>query len=138
MKPSTLLTFSALLLSHLALAADAPLPPETISGNISYVSGGIGKDEATAMQEAEKSYPLSLEFAVTSRPRDEFTSDVHVKLTDRQGNTVLDTVSNGPFFLIKLPGGHYRLEASKYGETKVREVDIKKSAKQKILIEWAG
>lgn len=138
MKKSIFLTFSFLLASHMAWAEDAMLPTETTNGNISYISGGIGKDEAMALQQAEKDYPLSLEFTVTAKPRDQFTSDVHIKLIDQQGNIVLNTVSNGPFFLVKLPSGHYRLEASKYGETKVRQVDIRSSAKQKILIEWAG
>jgi hypothetical protein len=51
---------------------------------------------------------------------------------------VLDTVSNGPFLLVKLPPGSYRLEATKDGQTKLRQVDVRAGTHQNILIEWGA
>ena len=41
------------------------LPPEQIASGIAFRSGGIGKDEATALKRIETQYPLVLEFTDT-------------------------------------------------------------------------
>lgn len=39
-----------------------PLPPEHSVGDVTYLSGGIGADEASAMKQAAPRYPLELMF----------------------------------------------------------------------------
>ncbi|GAB2890478.1 carboxypeptidase-like regulatory domain-containing protein [Uliginosibacterium flavum] len=138
MHRNILLVLSGVLITHLALAAELPanLPAPTTRGAVTFVSGGIGLDESTAMKAAEKDYPLTLEFVVKTASTSGYTSDVKVLLADHNGKTLLDTVSNGPFLLVKLPPGNYRLEASKDGQTKLRQVDVRAGSHQKILIEW--
>jgi len=135
-----LLVLTGALLAHLALAAELPanLPAPTTTGSITYVSGGIGLDESTAMKAAGKDYPLTLEFVVRTESHNGYTSDVKVLLADHKGKTLLDTVSNGPFLLVKLPPGKYRLEATKEGQTKVLQLDIRVGKHQKIMIEWGA
>src|SRR5664279_4365003 len=63
-KTSIAATLGALLVGT-ALAQDAAtLSPVQTSGPVQYLSGGIGKDEATAIQQASRQWPLTLEFAV--------------------------------------------------------------------------
>jgi hypothetical protein len=128
-----------LLAANLAFAADAVpgrLQPVT-SGAVTYLSGGIGQDESTAMQQMAKNYSLELEFVINASPRAEFTSDVQVKISDASHKTVLDTVSKGPFLLVQLPAGRYRLEATKDGKSKAQDVTIKPGSHQHIMFEWA-
>ncbi|SDX80146.1 hypothetical protein SAMN04515617_10715 [Collimonas sp. OK242] len=139
MNKRSLFTLSVLMAANLAFAADATqsrLQPST-SGVATYVSGGIGEDESTAIQQAAKNYSLTLEFVIKATPKDEFTSDIQVKVSDAGRNTVLDTVSKGPFFLAQLPAGRYHLEAIKSGQTKVRDVTIKPGSHQRIMFEWS-
>ncbi|HWW05639.1 carboxypeptidase-like regulatory domain-containing protein [Collimonas sp.] len=138
MNKRSLFILSVLMAANLAFAADATqgrLQPTT-SGVASYLSGGIGEDEATAIQQAAKNYSLELEFVIKAAPKDEFTADIKVKVSDASHNTVLDTVSKGPFFLAQLPAGRYHLEASKNGQTKAQDVTIKPGSHQRIMFEW--
>jgi hypothetical protein len=45
-----------------------------------------------------------------------FTADVHVTINDAQGKRLLDTRSDGPFLLAKLPVGHYTITAEQQGQ----------------------
>jgi hypothetical protein len=47
-----------------ALAQAAALPAVHTAGHVQYLSGGIGKDESQAIENASKHWPLTLEFAV--------------------------------------------------------------------------
>jgi hypothetical protein len=113
-----------------AFAAVAPgnaapgLPAEMVQGQVRYVSGGIGKDEAQAFRQAERRYPLALEFANQTKPHDEFTADVRVVIRDAKGDTVLDTVAGGPFLLAKLPAGRYEIKATQAGKMLERHANI--------------
>jgi len=133
MKKSMFFALSGLLVVPLAFA---DLPAATTTGAATYLSGGIGQDEATAIQHEASKYPVELEFVVKAQPRDEFTADVHVKVTDNHGKQILDTVSNGPFLLAQLPNGHYRVDAMKNGQTKTRDMTVKAGAHQHLIFEW--
>jgi hypothetical protein len=130
MKTLHLIAAGALLAASPAFAAtvhhDATgrLPAESAQGTVHYVSGGIGHDEAMAFRHAERKYPLSLEFAVKAKPRDEFTADVKVLIRDAKGKTVLDTTSTGPFLLARLPGGMYDIKVTQDGKTFERHISL--------------
>src|SRR3989442_605745 len=105
---ATRLMLCSLLMPLPAFAAvPGTLPSEQTQGTETYVSGGIGQDEAQAFEAAAAQYPLALEFAIKHAPRAEYTADVHVIVTDVKGQHVLDTRSDGPFLLAKLPAGRY-------------------------------
>jgi len=130
MKLASLMVAGAALASSTAFAAiahqaaTARLPAETIQGDVRYVSGGIGLDQASAFRKAAHRYPLSLLFADKAKPRNEFTADVKVVIRDAKSNAVLDTVSAGPFLLAKLPAGRYDIKATQGGKTLERRVTI--------------
>ncbi|MDB6084134.1 MAG: carboxypeptidase regulatory-like protein, partial [Gammaproteobacteria bacterium] len=56
-----------------------------------------------AIKQVAAQYPLELEFARTAIPQNEYVTDVKVLIKDHQGTLVLDTISDGPFLLAKLP-----------------------------------
>jgi hypothetical protein len=93
------------------------LPPEQQSGDVSWVSGGIGEDSAASFKAAEPQYPLAIEMSRRARPRNEYVSDAEVSITDTKGQQVLNTKADGPYMLVKLPPGTYRVEATLDGKT---------------------
>ena len=120
------------------VAADSNVSPaQGNQGNVSYVSGGVGDDEAAAMKSAAAGYPLEMQFVQKATPRDEFLSDVKVRIIDRSKNVVLDTVTTGPFLLAKLPSGTYQVEADHGGVMKRQTVDIRSGKHQRAVFVWA-
>lgn len=96
-------------------------PPRT-QGDVTYISGGVGKDSVRAMREIEHGYNLRLMFAV--KRSGEYLADVRVKLMDAKGKTVLDAVSDGPYFFAKVPPGRYQVVAVNEGNSITRSVDV--------------
>lgn len=112
------------------------LPPEQKQGAITYLTGGIGLDEARAIERKASDYPLTLEFLVKASPRAEFTSNVKVRIEDQRGTVVLDTVTNGPFLLVDLPAGKYTVTADRDGEVKTRHIRIMEHRPKRSIFEW--
>lgn len=110
-----------------AAAESAPLPPARTQGDITWLSGGIGQNEAQAMERAANHYPLSLEFVVKPEQEGmpaEFTANVPVTITNAKGTEVFGAMSTGPFMLLKLPAGHYRVSVEMNGKKLERQVDV--------------
>jgi hypothetical protein len=93
------------------------MPPETTQGDVSYVTGGIGQDEAALFEGAASTYPLQLQFVQKAEPVNQSLADVEVTIQDRHGTTVLDATSDGPFLLASLPSGKYRIKTNYNGNT---------------------
>ena len=143
MKPTTLTMaaagmVAALFYPPLVQAAGPAAAVQETQGNVSYISGGVGEDEAAAMKSAAAGYPLELQFVQKATPRDEFLADVKVRITDRARNVVLDAVSSGPFLLAKLPAGTYQIEANHGGVVKRQTVDIRPGKHQKSVFVWSS
>jgi hypothetical protein len=110
-------------------AADSSVPalhPEA-RGDIGYVSGyvsgGFGQEEREALAAVAKDYNLKLVFA--EKGSGAYLADVKVSIAGMKGQTILDAVvSNGPWFLVKLPAGRYKITADAEGKTLVRNATI--------------
>lgn len=116
--------------------AGAPLPPVHKSGAVEYLSGGIGKDEARAIEGVEKHWPLTLEFAVKDKQRADFAANVKVLVRDAQGHTALETTAGGPLLLARLTPGHYSVQASLGGKTLHEKVLVKAGHPAKAVFLW--
>jgi hypothetical protein len=119
-----------------SLAQAAALPPVHIAGQVEYLSGGIGKDEATAIQGASKQWPLTLEFARNTQPHAEFVANVQVVVHDNKGRAALDTNSDGPFLLARLAPGRYAVDATLAGKTLHKEVLVTTGHPAKATFLW--
>lgn len=113
--------------------ADVALPATHHSGDITYLSGGIGSDQSSALKSLMHRYPLTLEFV--GRHGD-YLADVPVRIADMHGNTVLDAQSDGPFMLLRLPDGRYEVTASYDGSTVRRNVNIDSGTHAHDLFVW--
>jgi hypothetical protein len=134
---STAVAVAGLLFAS-SLAAQAIFPPrEHAQGGVSYISGGVSEDEAQAMRAAAADYPLTLELAAPSGgPKDEYIAGAKVDILDRQGNPVLNTMTDGPFLLVRLPAGTYTVGVSWNGAVKSKTVEIDAAKRQYVMLEF--
>jgi hypothetical protein len=123
----------ALVFSGASLATDG-LPPVRTFGSVSYITGGIGLDESTAIKAAEKDFALSLTFAATKRR--EYLSDVKVSIKDNAGKTVLEAVSDGPMLLARLPAGAYKITAEHDGNALSKTVRVEPRGVTRTAFVW--
>ncbi|MBU9571194.1 carboxypeptidase-like regulatory domain-containing protein [Burkholderia multivorans] len=111
------------------------LPEATQQGDISFVSGGIGKDQSTAFERNESAWPLALRFTGKGG---EYLADVHVRVVDGKGNEVLKTDARGPYMLVKLPPGRYTVHASYQGSDETRAVTVGAKGGAKAAFQWSA
>lgn len=116
--------------------SDSSLPPMKTQGSVTYLTGGIGKDEADALRAAAPKYPLALEFVQNAKPKGEFLANVDVTIKDHAGKTVIDTVSDGPFLLAKLPPGRYTVVAEVRGQSRTLETTLASHRPRHLIVVW--
>jgi hypothetical protein len=129
----------ALLALGLASTASTQtiLVPQDANGTASYVSGGIGEDEAEAMRQASANYPLTLELATAAGgPRDAYISDAKVDIRDGNGNPVISTTTQGPIMLVRLPAGTYTVDVGWHGTEKHKTVEVSGERRQHVMLEF--
>jgi len=142
MKPQLKPLAASIIVAGLGAAGPAlsmpSLPPQQVQGAVSYVTGGIGEDEAAAFRQAAAAYPLEMLFVGKAGPRNEFLADVRVSVRNRSGTASLETTADGPFLLAELPAGKYTIEAEYRGERKRRAVEIRSGVHQRAVFVWAA
>lgn len=138
MTPHSLMAASLVMLLVGAIGANSNvlLPPVQRSGSVEFLSGGIGHDEAQAMQKEARQWPLALEFAVKAGPRSDYAANVVVQIHDAKGHTALEATSTGPFLLARLAPGAYKIDASLGGRTLHREVQVQANHPASVLFLW--
>lgn len=127
---------SALLLAAPLVHAATDLPPTQHGGGIDYVTGGIGSDESTAIRQASRSWPLTLEFAVQDGQRAGYAADVAVELRDAHHRALLKLRSDGPFVLAKVPPGRYTVDATLNGKTLHQAIMVSADRPAKAVYLW--
>jgi len=96
------------------------LPAMQQQGQVEYLTGGFGREESRAIQAASSRFPLALTFATAQGA---YLANVRVTISNAQG-TVLDTPSAGPYLLVKLPAGRYKISASLNDKEQSRQVTV--------------
>jgi hypothetical protein len=128
---------SGLSLTPNAFAAAASVLPAThTQGEVTYLSGGVGANEANAIKHIAKDYPLELEFVLKAKPKDEYLADVKVQIKDAHDKTVLDATTDGPFLLAKLPAGRYMVSADRDGRVERHRIEIAAKEHRRVVFEW--
>ena len=122
-----------LMLSFLVFAEETLLVTQT-QGDISFISGGVGGDERDAMQAISKNYNLNLLFSLDGSG--EYLSDVQVRIKDTAGNSLLDTVADGPMFFAKLKPGRYDLNVEQSGHSIEKTIVIDGKQRSRLSLSW--
>ena len=104
------------------------------AGSVSYVSGGVGLEALDRLDAMAGQYNLKLVFALNSGA---YLSDVRVNIADAAGKPLVDTQSEGPWFLTKLPAGTYHIVASYAGSSEKRTVAVGPGRMRTVDFRWA-
>lgn len=119
-----------------AMAEDSALPPVQHSGSISYLSGGIGENEIAAMKAAAAQYALQMTFfSHAADGRDGYNAPAELTILKDDGSPVLDIKPDGPFVLLDLPPGKYRVTAANTGWSKTVPVEVGRGARRKLIFQ---
>ncbi|HJV53557.1 MAG TPA: hypothetical protein VJ652_18970 [Noviherbaspirillum sp.] len=116
----------------------AGLQPKT-QGDVTYLCGGVGADEASYMKQQASGYDLMLTFAARNGA---YLANVDVGIQDAKGNKVLQAKCDGPMLLVDLPkSGTYRIHADANGyrldrTAKVTARHQKNSRVASVVMSW--
>ncbi|MEO8303708.1 MAG: hypothetical protein ABI724_06285 [Betaproteobacteria bacterium] len=128
----------ALAVACLAVAPRADAKSEEVArapSGVMYVSGGIGTNAVELLKSMEKDFNLKIVFA---NKAGEFLSDVKVTVTDSGGRVLLDTVTEGPLFMAKLPVGGYHIDATFDGRPERQNVAVTANKLTSVGFQWAA
>jgi len=138
---SLILVLVCLSMFPVALQA-ASLEPVDSSGvqvqrqdqnGVAYLSGGIGEDEAKAIQHAT-GYNLHMTFSIGVENK--YVPDVDVVIHNAQAQTVLTLTQAGPLVYVQLPPGKYTVAATRNGEERRDTTDVGSSAARNLVFHW--
>ena len=102
---------------------------------ITYLSGGIGEDEARAIGQAQ-GYNLHMTFAVG--PENKYIPDVEVVIQNASGQTLLTLDEAGPLVYVQLPPGKYNVVATRSGEARHDTAEVGSGAARNLVFHWNG
>jgi hypothetical protein len=122
-----------------AASADSYTPPfggtqKALSGTLGYMSGGVSISERKQMTQMDRGYNLKLVFDMRSG---DYLANVAVKIQNRHGKVLMDTLSAGPWFYAKLPAGVYRVTADFGKHPIVRNVTVGHGARS-VILSWVS
>lgn len=132
-----------MLMFPLMLSAASPEPIDSSGvqiqrqdqSGVTYLSGGIGEDEAKAIQQAT-GYNLHMTFSIG--PEGKYVPDVDVVVQKAQGQTVLTLNQAGPLVYVQLPPGKYTVVATRNGEERRDTAEVGSGAARNLVFNWAG
>lgn len=82
-------------------------------GDVTYLCGGVGEEEADRMKAEARHYDMKLTFAAKDGA---YLTDVNVDIRDARGRTVLQASCDSPILLVDLPrSGTYKVHAEAAG-----------------------
>jgi predicted RNA-binding protein YlxR (DUF448 family) len=114
----------------------AQIPPTQHSNDISYISGGVGEEEAAAILAEAKQWPVLLELSQIENGRGVWIFGVKIKISNSKKQTIFDAQADGPYMLINLDAGDYLIEASYQGVEQKSSLNVKADSSQKISLFW--
>jgi hypothetical protein len=114
----------------------AQIPQTQSSQGVSYITGGVGEEESTAILAEAKQWPLLLELSQLENGRGVWIFGSQIKILNAKNAVVFDAKADGPYMLINLIAGDYAIQASYQGVVQNRSISVKAGQSQKISIFW--
>jgi|LNFM01.1.fsa_nt_gb hypothetical protein len=116
-----------------AVAADEAIVRS--ESGIAYVSGGVGAGSLERLGAITGQFNLKLVFALKSG---NYLSGVGVSIFDHAGQALLAVTTEGPWLLVNLPAGRYRIVATLADTPVRRNVVIGTTPLQTVDFRWAA
>jgi hypothetical protein len=103
-------------------SAHAMTRSDSVAGH-RFVTGGIGEAEIQGMKGERDQYSL---WAITAaKGSGAYLADVQLRITDaKTGKVALDSRLEGPFLMVDLPQGRYRIEARYHDQVQHKTVQV--------------
>ena len=114
----------------------AQIPETKYSEGVSYITGGVGEGETTAILAEAKQWPLLLEMSQIENGRGVWIFGANIKINSSKKQAIFAAQADGPFMLINLVPGDYEMEATYQGTVQKRSLSIKADTPQKISLFW--
>jgi len=122
-------------------ASAAQFPPaivitegKTVQG-YPYLTGGVGSDERSALEERGKDYNVKLVFAESDGS---FVAAVALQIVGAKNQPIASLTTTGPWFYIQLPPGIYHVKASFAGQVKeARGLRVSQDKRVQRAFVWA-
>ena len=67
-----------------------------------------------------------------------FVASVKVVVSDAKGRKLLEHVTDGPFFMARLPAGQYSVAATYAGKTQTRKIEVAANRMRTEQLRWSG
>jgi hypothetical protein len=109
-----------------------PMVKQTQNG-IAFITGGVGSDERAELKKVFSEYTLRLELA---NQKGEYLSRGQVSIVDSGGKEVLKTQVCGPWLLVNLPNGQYKVTVSQKDATKNATVTVERGKIKVIIVRF--
>jgi hypothetical protein len=87
-----------------------------------YLTGGVSDEDAAAIKKRGPDYGMQLFLSADHQPV--APGEVKVKILNISGETIIDSVSDGPLFFIKVDGGRYTIILDRGGVVKEKTFDL--------------
>jgi hypothetical protein len=126
---------AGVLLTFGLATAQSLVPAEQHEAGVSYRAGGVGEAESAAMKAEAANYPLALLFTARIGGRQAYLAAVKVHIAKADGATVLDSWCDGPYLLVNLPAGDYRITALHGPESRTQIVRIAADGHRQLVFE---
>lgn len=127
------LIFLCILCGFSALAEDSLIKPQT-QGEVTFVSGGVGGDEQKEMQAIRAGYNVHMLFSIKGTGK--YLSDVKVRITNSNGSTVMESLSDGPMLFAKLKPGRYTVAVDRDGQVIRKTATVTGNRKVSLSFTW--
>ncbi len=128
-------SIAAIFLGAASLASASNDGVVQTAGSVTYVSGGVGTESLDHLGSIARDFNLKLIFALNSGA---YLSGVKVVITDAKGKSMVDTTSEGPWFLAKLPMGNYQVVATVAGKAERRQIAVGATTLRTVDFRWAS
>lgn len=112
--------------------SEGGLPAAQQVDGVSYVTGGFGLDESTALKNAIADYSVGMVFSEASGA---YVGDVQVRIEGAGNAPSANITASGPYLLLDLPNGSYSATATYQGKALTKRFTVSGKG-QRIGFAW--
>ncbi len=103
-------------------------------GEVTYINGGIGQEEADDMRAKAGKYNLRL--YLSEGKLGHSITDALVTVTDKKGNVMLDSANSGPMLFLQVERGTYKIRAQYNDITLTKNITVINKRGTNVYLNW--